>query len=48
MNTDTIIYRLATSNDIAFMSQILVDAAAASGVNMSVHDLPNHPDTYST
>ena len=46
MNTDTIIYRLATSNDIAFMSQILVDAAAASGVNMSVHDLPNNPDTY--
>lgn len=43
---DNIIYRIATSNDIAFMAQILVDAAVASGVELSVHDLPAHIDTY--
>lgn len=41
-----IIIRKATKHDIAFMSRILVDAALASGVNIPIAELHNHPDTY--
>lgn len=34
-------YRIATSKDVDFLSQILVDAAVASGVEMTLADLDN-------
>lgn len=37
----TINYRIATSKDVDFLSQILVDAAVASGVEMTFADLDN-------
>lgn len=43
---ETINFRKATSSDIAFLSEILVDAASASKVDISVGDLSAHPDTY--
>ncbi len=46
MKTDKLIFRKATGEDIPFMSQILVDAAGASGVNIRVNELPAYPDTY--
>lgn len=47
MNKTIIInFREATKNDLAFLSEILVNAAAASGVNISVEDLVIHPDSY--
>lgn len=39
-------FRKATENDIAFLSQILVNAALASGVDVSVSNLPDQADTY--
>lgn len=39
-------YRAATENDVDFLSQLLVSAANASGVEIQVIDLPEHPDTY--
>lgn len=47
MNRGTVTtFRKATRNDIDFLSHILVDAAAASGVSVQIADLPNYPDTY--
>lgn len=47
MNTTIIInFREATKNDLAFLSEILVSAALASGVNISVEALTSHPDSY--
>lgn len=47
MNTTIIInFREATKNDLAFLSEILVNAALASGVNISVETLVTHPDSY--
>lgn len=46
MNSDNITFRKATREDIPFMSRILADAAAASGVNIPVNELPAYPDTY--
>lgn len=43
---EIIIFREATGNDIAFLSEIVVSAAAASGVEVSVFELSAHPDTY--
>lgn len=39
-------FREATKNDLTFLSEILVNAAVASGVNISVEDLVTHPDSY--
>lgn len=46
MNTKKIVFRKAIERDVDFMSEILIDAAAASGVNLSIHDLSRYPDTY--
>ncbi len=46
MNQNNIKYRKATICDVPFMSEILVDAAAASGVDIAAIHLPDHPDTY--
>lgn len=46
MNTKKIVFRKALERDVDFMSEILIDAAAASGVNLSIHDLSRYPDTY--
>lgn len=45
MNIENITFRKATKHDIAFMSQILVDAGAASGVYISLDELSAYPDT---
>lgn len=44
--TITINFREASGNDLAFLSDILVNAAVASGVNISVEELATHPDSY--
>lgn len=46
MNVNRIAYRKATKQDVVFMSEILVDAAKASGVHILIDDLFLHPDTY--
>lgn len=47
MTTRNIIkYREATSIDVDFMSEILVDAAFASGVEMHAREISSHPDAY--
>lgn len=43
---NTVHFRKARSNDIAFMSAILIDAASASGVHISMSTLADHPDAY--
>lgn len=44
--TIVINFREATKNDLAFLSEILVNAAVASGVNICVEELSTHPDSY--
>lgn len=44
--TTVINFREATKNDFAFLSEILVNAAVASGVNICVEDLATHLDSY--
>lgn len=47
MNKETAVhFRKATGSDIDFLSNILISAAAASGVNMQMAELSSHPDTY--
>lgn len=46
MNINRIVYRKATEHDVPFMTGILVEAAAESGVHISADELPVHPDTY--
>ncbi|MDR3056540.1 MAG: GNAT family N-acetyltransferase [Prevotella sp.] len=46
MDTNNIKYRRATKQDITFMSEILVDAALASGVRIPISELSAHKDTY--
>lgn len=47
MNKTTVInFREATKNDLAFLSEILVNAAVASGVSICVEDLITHPDSF--
>ena len=46
MSVNRIVYRKATKHDVVFMSEILVDAAAASGVNILIDDLSIYTDTY--
>lgn len=47
MSKTTIVnFREATKNDLAFLSEILVNAAVASGVDICVEDLATHPDSY--
>lgn len=46
MNSNKITYRKATSEDVDFMSGILVDAAQASGIHIPISELPAHSDTY--
>ncbi|RWW91937.1 GNAT family N-acetyltransferase [Flavobacterium cerinum] len=46
MDVDKIVIRQATSYDIVFLSEILVAAAAASGINIPIDDLPDYPDAY--
>ncbi len=46
MSIDKITFRKATGHDISFMYRILVEAAVSSGVEMTLSDLPAHPDTY--
>lgn len=43
---ETVNFRRATNSDLAFLSEILVYAAAASGVGLCVNDLIAHPDSY--
>lgn len=44
--TTVINFREAIKSDLPFLSEILVNAAIASGVNISVGDLVIHPDSY--
>lgn len=46
MNADNLIFREATEADLAFLSEILVEAAAASGVCVPLDDLSSYPETY--
>lgn len=46
LRENTIQFREATKLDIDFMSEILIDAASASGVQIPLSDLVAHSDTY--
>lgn len=46
MDADNLILREATAADADFLSAILVDAAAASGVNVPVDRLSAYPETF--
>lgn len=46
MDAGKLVFREATAADIEFLSEILVDAAAASGVNVPVERLSDYPETY--
>lgn len=46
MDAEKLIFREATAADIGFLSEILVDAAAASGVNVPIDLLSSYPETY--
>ena len=46
MDTEKLIFREATAADIGFLSEILVNAAAASGVNVPIDELSSYPETY--
>lgn len=47
MNKTTVInFREATKSDLAFLSEILVNAVVASGVNICVEDITTHSDSY--
>ena len=47
MSETTIIsFREAVKSDLPFLFEILVNAAIASGVNISIEDLATHSDSY--